>query len=124
MATERMGRCRVTRSDNNTHVVFRFRPRGSSTVTPGRVQRSTSTGRSGFKGSKRGTAHAAEVSRSHLAREVKRHVDARHVVYKGVGQGRTVVLKALSHASRAIRSVTDATPMPYNGCRPKKARRV
>ena len=91
----------------------------------GNVVAWASSGGSGFKGSKKGTSFAAQVAAGTSARIAKdngmRMVDVR---VKGPGAGRESAIRALSAAGLQVRSIRDVTPVPHNGCRPRKRRRV
>jgi len=85
-----------------------------------------STGMAGFKGAKKGTPYAAQ-----LAAELagKKAVDlvgmsVIHVFVKGPGSGRETAIRALQSVGLDIESIKDVTPIPHNGCRPRKRRRV
>lgn len=84
-----------------------------------------SSGKMGFKGSRKNTPYAAQVAASAAAREAHdlglRRVD---VYVKGPGSGRESAIRALSGAGLDIASIRDVTPIPHNGCRPPKRRRV
>lgn len=85
----------------------------------------SSAGRNGFKGSKKNTPYAAQVSAEKAAKEAYdmglRRVD---VLVKGPGSGREAAIRALAQAGLEIHSIIDKTPIPHNGCRPPKRRRV
>lgn len=84
-----------------------------------------SSGKMGFKGSRKNTPYAAQVAATAAAREAHdlglRRVD---VYVKGPGSGRESAIRALSGAGLDIASIRDVTPIPHNGCRPPKRRRV
>lgn len=84
-----------------------------------------SAGKAGFKGSKKSTPFAATVAAEQAAKEAMglgmRRV---HVRVQGPGSGRESAMQALAAAGLAIRSIRDVTPIPHNGCRPPKKRRV
>lgn len=84
-----------------------------------------SAGRSGFKGSKKSTPFAAQLASSSAAREAMdlglRRVE---VWVKGPGSGREAAIRSLSAAGLEITLIKDVTPIPHNGCRPPKRRRV
>ena len=84
-----------------------------------------SAGKAGFKGSKKSTPFAATVAAEQAAKEAMgmglRRV---HVRVQGPGSGRESAMQALAAAGLAIRSIRDITPIPHNGCRPPKKRRV
>ena len=85
----------------------------------------SSAGRNGFKGSKKNTPYAAQVSAEKAAKEAYdlglRKVD---VVVKGPGSGREAAIRSLATAGLEVHSIIDKTPIPHNGCRPPKRRRV
>jgi small subunit ribosomal protein S11 len=85
----------------------------------------SSAGRSGFKGSRKGTPFAAQVaaqSAAQMARDLG--VQSVDVQVKGPGGGRESAVRALQAAGISIKSIRDVTPIPHNGCRPRKRRRV
>ena len=85
----------------------------------------SSAGKNGFRGSKKNTPYAAQISAEKAAQEAfdmgLRKVE---VIVKGPGSGREAAIRALSQAGLAIHSIVDKTPIPHNGCRPPKRRRV
>jgi len=85
----------------------------------------SSSGRSGFKGAKQGTPYAASVVANNVA-EVAKSVGLRNVslFIKGVGQGRDQALRTLVAAGFEVDEIKDITPMPHNGPKPEKPRRV
>jgi small subunit ribosomal protein S11 len=84
-----------------------------------------SAGKSGFKGSKKSTSFAATVAAEQCAREaVNLGVRRVHVRVQGPGSGRESAIQALVTAGLEVRSIRDVTPIPHNGCRPPKKRRV
>ncbi len=84
-----------------------------------------SAGKSGFKGSKKSTSYAATVAADLCAREAL-GVGVRkvHVRLQGPGSGRESAVQALAAAGLEVKSIRDVTPLPHNGCRPPKKRRV
>ncbi len=84
-----------------------------------------SSGRMGFKGSKKNTPFAAQLTAETAAKEAYnlglRKVE---VLIKGVGAGRDAAVRALNTAGLEITAIKDITPIPHNGCRPPKRRRV
>ena len=86
---------------------------------------SSSAGTSGFRGSRKGTAFAAQRAAEQAARKGMdqglRHVE---VLIKGPGSGREAAIRSLQAAGLTITSIRDITPIPHNGCRPPKRRRV
>lgn len=91
----------------------------------GNVVSWSSAGRIGFKGSRKGTPFAAQVAgqnAAHGARDVgMRSVE---VQVTGPGGGRESAIRALGSSGLSIKSIKDVTPIPHNGCRPRKRRRV
>ncbi len=85
----------------------------------------SSAGKNGFKGSRKNTPYAAQTSAEAAAKEAYdlglRRVD---VLVKGPGSGREAAIRALNTAGLDINSIKDMTPIPHNGCRPPKKRRV
>jgi small subunit ribosomal protein S11 len=85
----------------------------------------SSAGTVGFKGTKKGTPYAAQIAAQNVARRAMdagmRRVD---VFVKGPGSGRETAIRALQTAGMEIGAIRDVTPIPHNGCRPRKRRRV
>lgn len=112
-----VGNAHIKSTFNNTII--------SITDSSGHVLAWASTGMLGFKGSKKGTPFAAQQAADRVASSVIEmgllEVD---VFVKGPGAGRETAIRALQSAGLVIRSIMDRTPMPHNGCRPKKRRRV
>ncbi len=111
------GRAYIYSTFNNTLV--------SITDTIGNVISSASAGTVGFKGSRKGTAFAAQRAAEQAARQGMdqglRQVD---VLIKGPGAGREAAIRSLQGTGLAVTSIRDVTPIPHNGCRPPKRRRV
>lgn len=85
----------------------------------------SSAGASGFKGSKKSTPFAAQVAADGAARKAMDHgVRAVDVEIRGPGAGREAAVRALQAAGLKINMIKDTTPIPHNGCRPPKRRRV
>ena len=84
-----------------------------------------SAGGMGFKGSRKSTPYAAQITASNVARSAQEHgVSKVDVMVKGIGSGRETAVRSLQAAGLEIGSVVDVTPVPHNGCRPRKRRRV
>ena len=84
-----------------------------------------SAGKAGFKGSKKGTPFAAQVAAEASAREAQAAGIRRVEVWvKGPGSGREAAIRSLQAAGLEISAIKDVTPLPHNGCRPPKRRRV
>lgn len=91
----------------------------------GNVVAWASAGGQGFKGSRKGTPFAAQQAASQVAQAVRalgcRSLEVR---VKGPGSGRESAIRALQAAGMTVKSIRDVTPIPHNGCRPPKRRRV
>ena len=102
---------------NNTHI--------SVTDKFGNVIAWATAGTSGFKGSRKNTSYAATIAAEKVAKEVigmgMTSIDVR---VKGPGSGRESAVRSLAAAGLVIMSIKDVTPLPHNGCRPPKRRRV
>ncbi len=84
-----------------------------------------SAGNSGFKGSRKSTPFAAQITAQMAARKALDHgVKEVEVFVKGPGAGRESAIRALQAAGLNITAIKDVTPIPHNGCRPRKRRRV
>lgn len=82
-------------------------------------------GKAGFKGSKKSTPFAATVAAENCGREAyNMGVRKVHVLVQGPGSGRESAIQALASAGLRVASIKDVTPIPHNGCRPPKKRRV
>lgn len=91
----------------------------------GRVICWSSSGMMGFKGSRKGTPFAAQIAGEDSARKAKENGVKRVEVYvKGPGSGREAAIRSLQAAGLQISLIKDVTPIPHNGCRPPKRRRV
>jgi len=84
-----------------------------------------SGGTSGFKGSRKSTPYAAQLAAKRVAKTAQEHgVRELDVFVKGPGPGRESAIRSLQGSDMKLRSITDRTPIPHNGCRPPKKRRV
>lgn len=84
-----------------------------------------SAGTVGFKGTKKGTPFAAQLAAESAARKAMEHgVRKVDVLVKGPGPGRETAIRALQAAGLEVLAIRDVTPIPHNGCRPPKQRRV
>lgn len=93
--------------------------------TNGNVLSWASGGTAGFKGTKKGTPFAAQLASERAARNAMEHgVRKVDVMVKGPGPGRETAIRSLQAAGLEILSIKDVTPVPHNGCRPPKRRRV
>ena len=85
----------------------------------------SSAGSQGFKGSRKSTPYAAQMAAESAGRKAQEHgVKTLEVEVKGPGSGRESALRALQAVGFTITSIRDVTPIPHNGCRPPKRRRV
>ena len=85
----------------------------------------SSSGMMGFKGSRKSTPYAAQVAAEDAGRKAQEHgVRVLDVMVRGPGSGRESALRALQAVGFTITSIRDVTPIPHNGCRPRKKRRV
>lgn len=85
----------------------------------------SSAGMQGFKGSRKSTPFAAQMAAEDAAKKAQEHgMKSLEVEVNGPGSGRESALRALQAAGFTITSIRDVTPIPHNGCRPKKRRRV
>lgn len=111
------GEVHIKATFNNVHVTI--------TDIYGNTISWSSAGRNAFKGSRKNTPFAAQVTAEAAAKEAfdvgLRRVD---VYVKGPGSGREAAIRALNTAGLQINSIKDVTPIPHNGCRPPKRRRV
>ena len=111
------GVAHVHASFNNTIVTI--------TDTDGHVITWASAGKAGFKGSRKSTPFAAQVAAESSAREALNAGMKRVEVWvKGPGAGREAAIRSLQAAGLEISAIKDVTPIPHNGCRPPKRRRV
>jgi len=102
---------------NNTHI--------SVTDKFGNVIAWATAGTSGFKGSRKSTSYAATMAAENVAKKViAKGMTSIDVRVKGPGSGRESAVRSLAAAGLAITSIRDVTPLPHNGCRPPKRRRV
>ena len=114
---EAEGIAHIKATFNNTLVTI--------TDTQGNVVVWGSSGKAGFKGSKKSTPFAATVAAEQVAREaVNLGMKRVHVRVQGPGSGRESAIQALAAAGLQVLSIRDVTPIPHNGCRPPKKRRV
>lgn len=85
----------------------------------------STSGTMGFKGSRKSTPFAAQVAAEDAARKAQEHgLKEVDVEVKGPGTGRESALRALSSVGLIVKGIKDITPIPHNGCRPRKRRRV
>jgi small subunit ribosomal protein S11 len=97
----------------------------SITDPDGKVVSWASSGALGFKGSRKGTPFAAQQAAARAASAARDHgMRTVEVRVKGPGAGRESAIRALATSGLEVRTISDATPIPHNGCRPPKRRRV
>ena len=85
----------------------------------------SSSGTQGFKGSRKSTPYAAQVAAEDAGRKAREHgMETLEIEVSGPGSGRESALRALQAVGFAITAIRDMTPIPHNGCRPRKRRRV
>ena len=111
------GKAHIKATFNNTII--------SLTDTYGNVVSWATAGKSGFKGSRKNTPFAAQISAETAAKEaMELGLSKVDVEVKGPGSGREAAIRSLQAAGLEILSIKDVTPIPHNGCRPPKRRRV
>jgi small subunit ribosomal protein S11 len=111
------GRAYIQATFNNTVITL--------SDQAGNVVAWSSAGASGFKGSRKSTPYAAQVAAESAARKAMEHgMRAVEVFVKGPGSGREMAIRSLQSAGLQVTSIADITPIPHNGCRPPKRRRV
>lgn len=111
------GQAHISSSFNNTIVTL--------SDTAGNVLSWSSAGELGFKGSRKSTPYAAQSAATEAAKRAMEHgLRTIDVFVKGPGSGREAAIRALQAAGLDITSIKDVTPIPHNGCRPPKRRRV
>ena len=125
MATGKKSK-RVIEAEGVAHISATF---NNTTITitdsSGNTVAWGSAGKAGFKGSKKSTPFAATVAAEQAAREaMSQGVRRVHVRVQGPGSGRESAIQALASAGLQVKSIKDVTPIPHNGCRPPKRRRV
>jgi small subunit ribosomal protein S11 len=111
------GVAHVSASFNNTMITI--------TDAQGNAISWSSAGSQGFKGSRKSTPFAAQVAAENAGRKAMEHgMKTLEVEVRGPGSGRESALRALSAVGFTITAIRDVTPIPHNGCRPRKRRRV
>jgi len=131
MAKDRKA-ARKTRRERKTvpHAVANIHATFNNTIVSfadptGHVLCWSSGGRIGYKGSRKGTPYAAQLAAKNAAEQAQDHgVRSVDVRVKGPGPGRESAIRAVAASGLDIRSIRDVTPIPHNGCRPPKRRRV
>ncbi len=130
MATEKKARVRKKERKNITsgvaHVVASFNnTMVTITDAQGNAISWSSAGTMGFKGSRKSTPYAAQMAAEDAGRKAMEHgVRLLEVEVSGPGSGRESALRALQATGFTITTIRDVTPIPHNGCRPPKRRRV
>ena len=117
---------KVVESEGIAHVMATFNNTIITiTDTHGNAVAWGTAGKAGFKGSKKSTPFAATVAAEQAGRDAYNlGVRRVHVRVQGPGAGRESAIQALSNAGLTVKSIRDVTPIPHNGCRPPKKRRV
>jgi len=125
MATGKKSK-RVIEAEGVAHISATFNNTTITITDPsGNTVAWGSAGKAGFKGSKKSTPFAATVAAEQAAREaMSQGVRRVHVRVQGPGSGRESAIQALASAGLQVKSIKDVTPIPHNGCRPPKRRRV
>ena len=117
VAVETLGQAHIKASFNNIII--------SITNTAGQVVSWASAGKMGFRGSKKNTPYAGQMAAANCAQKAHdmgmRKVE---VFIKGPGSGRDAAIRTLQNTGLEVVSIQDVTPLPHNGCRPPKRRRV
>ena len=114
---DQLGVAHIKATFNNTHITL--------TDKFGNVVAWSTAGSSGFKGSRKSTAYAATLAAEKAGQEaVQLGMKTIEVRVKGPGSGRESAIRALAVAGLEVISIRDVTPIPHNGCRPPKRRRV
>jgi small subunit ribosomal protein S11 len=112
-----VGQAHIQSTFNNTII--------SITDNDGNVISWGSAGGHGFKGSRKSTPFAAQVTAEATARKAMEHgMKTIEILVKGPGSGREAAIRSLQAAGLDVTSISDVTPIPHNGCRPPKRRRV
>jgi small subunit ribosomal protein S11 len=112
-----IGKAYIQSTFNNTMVTL--------TDAQGNVIAWGSSGTAGFKGSRKGTPYAAQLAARDAAKKAMEHgLRQVEIFVKGPGSGREAAIRSLQSSGLYITSITDVTPIPHNGCRPPKRRRV
>ena len=111
------GKAYIKATFNNTIITL--------TDDSGNVLLSSGSGTVGFKGSRKSTSFAAQRTAENLAKKAEEFgLRKINVIVKGPGSGREAAIRALQASGLSVQSIKDVTPIPHNGCRPPKRRRV
>jgi small subunit ribosomal protein S11 len=112
-----VGKAYIQATFNNT-IVTLADPQGNVLAT-------TSSGNAGFKGSRKGTPYAAQMAAQNCAKKaMESGLRQIEVFVKGPGSGREAAIRSLQASGLIVTGIRDVTPIPHNGCRPPKRRRV
>ena len=112
-----VGRAYIQSTFNNTIITL--------TDPNGKVISWASAGTAGFKGSRKSTPYAAQIAADRAAKRAMEHgLRQVEVLVRGPGSGREAAIRSLQGAGIQVMSIRDVTPIPHNGCRPPKRRRV
>ena len=112
-----VGLAHIQATFNNTIITF--------TDMDGNVISWATSGMSGFKGSKKSTPYAAQIAAANAAKKAQEHgMRSVGILVKGPGSGRESAMRAINSAGFKVTFIRDITPIPHNGCRPPKRRRV
>lgn len=128
MATPQRKKRKVTK--NVTHGVAHIKSSFNNTIITftdqdGNTLSWASAGNVGFKGSRKSTPFAAQMAAEQAARQAMEHGVRRvDVVVRGPGSGRETAIRSITNAGIEVTGIKDVTPVPHNGCRPAKRRRV
>ncbi len=120
-------RTKITRLNEATLFIYSSYNNTILTLTDmrGNVVAWTSAGRIGFKGTKKGTPYAANRVAEVMAQVIQKFkIDNIHVKVKGIGSGRESAIRTLVAKGVSLQSIEDVTPVPHNGCRPPKPRKL
>jgi small subunit ribosomal protein S11 len=113
----REGRAYIKSTFNNTIITF--------TDPTGAVLVNLAAGAAGFKGSRKSTPYAAQMASTAACEKAKAYgMEKVDVFVKGIGSGRESAVRAISASGIYVNGIKDVTPVPHNGCRPPKPRRV
>jgi small subunit ribosomal protein S11 len=129
MAEQRQQRVRRRERKNIAHGVAHIKASFNNTIVTisdvnGNTVCWTSGGSVGFKGSRKSTPYAAQVAAEEAARRAGEHgIRKLDVIVSGTGSGRDTAVRTLQNMGMEVTGVRDITPIPHNGCRPKKRRR-
>jgi small subunit ribosomal protein S11 len=129
-APKKKTRTRRKEKKNVVHGVAHIKATFNNTIfsitdPEGNVLSWASAGNVGFKGSRKSTPYAAQMAAEACSRRAQEHGVRRvDVLVKGPGSGRETAIRSLQASGLEVIAIKDATPVPHNGCRPRKRRRV